>query len=62
MPVFMFLLMLGMGATLCVDNFRQVLQRPTPALIGLASQYGWMPLIALVLALTLDLSPPSAVG
>ena len=62
MPVFMFLLMLGMGTTLSVDNFRQVLQRPTPALIGLASQYGWMPLIALVLALTLDLSPPSAVG
>ena len=62
MPVFMFLLMLGMGATLSMDNFRQILQRPTPALIGLASQYGWMPLIALVLALTLDLSPPSAVG
>jgi len=62
MSMFMFLLMLGMGATLCVDNFRQVLQRPTPALIGLASQYGWMPLIALALALALDLSSPAAVG
>ena len=62
MPVFMFLLMLGMGATLSMDNFRQALQRPTPALIGLASQYGWMPLIALALALTLELSPPAAVG
>ena len=47
MPVFMFLRMLGMGATLTADNFRQVLHQPTPVLIGLASQYGWMPLIAL---------------
>jgi len=62
MPVFMFLLMLGMGATLSVDSFRQLLKQPVPALIGLASQYGWMPLIALALALMLDLSPPIALG
>ena len=62
MPVFMFLLMLGMGATLSVDKFRQLLRRPTPALIGLASQYGWMPLASLTLALSLDLSAPVAVG
>lgn len=40
MPVFLFLLMLGMGATLTADNFRQVLRQPMPVLIGLASQYG----------------------
>jgi len=62
MPVFMFLLMLGMGATLSIDNFRQLLKRPTPALIGLASQYGWMPPVSLLLALSLDLSTPIAVG
>lgn len=54
MPVFVFLLMLGMGATLSVDSFRRLLKQPVPALIGLASQYGWMPLISLAL----DLSPP----
>ena len=31
-------------------------------MIGLASQYGWMPLIALALDLMLDLSPPIALG
>ena len=62
MPVFMFLLMLGMGATLSADDFRQLLKRPKPALVGLACQYGWMPLVSLLLALSLNLSPPIAVG
>jgi BASS family bile acid:Na+ symporter len=62
MPVFMFLLMLGLGATLSADNFRQILRRPRPVLIGLASQYGWLPPIALGLALTLKLSPAIALG
>ena len=56
------LLMLGMGATLTTDHFRQVIRRPLPVLIGLASQYGWMPLIAMLLALGLNLSPAMAVG
>ena len=62
MPVFMFLLMLGMGATLTTNHFRQVTRHPLPVLIGLASQYGWMPLIAVSLALLLDLSPLTAIG
>ena len=62
MPVFMFLLMLGMGATLTADHFRGVLRQPLPVLIGLASQYGWMPLIAIVLTLVLNLSSAIAVG
>ena len=62
MPVFVFLLMLGMGATLSTDSFRRLLKQPQPALIGLASQYGWMPLISLALALALDLSSPIALG
>lgn len=62
MPVFMFLLMLGLGSTLSANSFCQHLRQPVPAIIGLVSQYGWMPLISLVLALTLDLSPPIALG
>ena len=62
MPVFIFLLMLGMGATLTADHFRGVLRQPLPVLIGLASQYGWMPLIAITLSLVLNLSPAIAVG
>jgi BASS family bile acid:Na+ symporter len=62
MPVFMFLLMLGMGATLSSEHFRQVLRQPLPVLIGLASQYGWMPLIAMLLALLLKLPATAAIG
>ncbi len=62
MPVFMFLLMLGLGSTLSANSFRQHLRQPVPAIIGLVSQYGWMPLTSLLLALTLDLSPPIALG
>ena len=36
----LFLLMLGMGATLSRADFNRVVQRPAPVLIGLASQYG----------------------
>lgn len=62
MIVSLCLLMLGMGATLTVGEFRQVLGQPLPVLIGLASQYGWMPLIAMLLALGLNLTPATAVG
>ena len=62
LSVFLFLLMMGMGATLSVDNFRAVLRRPLPVIIGLASQFGWMPAIAWCLAVALDLSPVAAMG
>ncbi len=59
---FLLLLMLGMGATLSWADFAQVVQRPRPVLIGLASQFGWMPLIAFALAHALALPPLAAVG
>jgi len=62
LTVFLFLLMLGMGATLSRDNFAAVLKRPVPVLIGLASQFGWMPAIAFGLAWLLDLPPMAAIG
>ena len=62
MPVFMFLLMLGMGATLSEESFRLVLKRPMPLLIGFASQYGWMPVIAISLALAFNLPATASVG
>mgnify|MGYP005857025401 CR=1 FL=1 len=55
-------LMIGMGATLTVDAFREVLRRPRGPLLGLASQFGWMPLVAYLLAKGLGLPPEMAVG
>ncbi len=60
--VFLLLLMLGMGATLTAQRFGAVLRRPAPLLIGLASQFGWMPLIAFGLAKGLQLPAEIAIG
>ncbi|WP_434421950.1 bile acid:sodium symporter [Nannocystis pusilla] len=55
-------LMMGMGASLTGADFRAVLKTPRGPLIGLASQYGWMPLIAFALARALDLPNDQAIS
>lgn len=55
-------LMIGMGATLTGDAFRQVLRSPKGPLVGLLSQYGWMPLVAFGLAKGLGLPQEMAIG
>lgn len=55
-------LMFGMGATLTADSFRAVARRPKAFLIGTASQFGWMPLLAYALASVLSLPPEAAIG
>ncbi len=55
-------LMFGMGATLTVQRFRDVAQNPRALLIGLASQFGWMPLLAFLLATFLKLPQEAALG
>jgi BASS family bile acid:Na+ symporter len=56
------ILMFGMGATLTLDRFREVVARPRAVLIGLASQFGWMPLLAFVLAKVFALPTEAALG
>ena len=53
-------LMIGMGATLDIESFRAVLKRPRGLVIGLLSQFGWMPLCAFVLSSALGL--PNAIA
>lgn len=55
-------LMAGMGATLTPSSFRSIAKRPRGVLIGVASQFGWMPLVAFGLAKALELPPEIAVG
>jgi bile acid transporter len=55
-------LMAGMGASLTMNDFREVLRRPRGPLIGLLSQYGWMPLIAFVLCKALGLPDDLAIS
>jgi len=55
-------LMFGMGATLTLQRFREVAREPRAVLIGLASQFGWMPLLAFLLAKSFALPAPAALG
>jgi BASS family bile acid:Na+ symporter len=50
-----FVIMLGMGASLTPRDFWLALKRPQGLAIGVISQYGFMPLIGFLMAITLDL-------
>jgi len=54
--------MLGMGATVTTSHLKQARKSPKPFLIGFASQYGIMPLLAFILAFVFDLSDPVDIG
>jgi len=56
------LLMFGMGATLTWQRFRDLAKQPRAFLIGTASQFGWMPLLAFILATVLELPTEAAIG
>lgn len=62
LAVLILVLMTGMGATLTPRQFLDIRKRPRGPLIGLASQYGWMPLIAFGLARLLELPDAVALG
>jgi bile acid:Na+ symporter, BASS family len=55
-------IMLGMGITLTVDDFRRVLQMPRAVGIGFVAHYAIMPLLGWSIAHLLRLEPPLAVG
>ena len=42
--IMLFSIMLGMGATLDLNNFKNTLKNPKPFLVGMLSQFGVMPL------------------
>ncbi len=55
-------IMLGMGAALTFNDFKVAIKRPFGLMVGLLLQYGLLPLIGFVLALTLPLSPEIKIG
>ncbi|RVT53388.1 bile acid:sodium symporter [Rubrivivax albus] len=60
--VMMMVIMLGMGASLTFKDFAIALRKPQGILVGLACQYGLMPLIAYGMATALGLPPAYAIG
>ncbi len=55
-------LMVGMGASLTLDDYARALRRPRAILIGLLSQFGWMPLLASLAIHWLPLDRTDALG
>lgn len=56
------LIMFGMGMTLSLDDFREVLKQPKKVAIGVLGQFTIMPLIAFGLAIAFRLPPEIAAG
>jgi BASS family bile acid:Na+ symporter len=61
-PIVLALIMLGLGLGLSVKDFIRVLKSPKDFLVGFFSQLIILPLVALGVALILNLSTPIAIG
>ncbi len=62
LPASLFIIMLGMGLSLVIDDFKRVLLYPKATIIGLINQLIILPLIAFAMVKLLGLSPMIAVG
>ena len=56
------IIMFGMGLTISLDDFKEVGKRPFDVLIGVASQFLVMPLLAVLLTMLIPMSPEVAAG
>lgn len=62
LALMIFAIMLGMGASLTPRDFYLALRRPYGLMIGLVSQYGFMPFIGFLLATLLTVPETIAIG
>jgi bile acid transporter len=62
LALMIFVIMLGMGSSLTVDDFRAVARKPRGVLIGFVSQFGLMPFLAFTLATILRMPPAFAIA
>lgn len=62
LAIMIFVIMLGMGASLTIDDFRAVVRKPRGVFIGFLSQFGLMPIIAFSLATLFNLHPAFAIS
>jgi bile acid transporter len=62
LALMIFIIMLGMGASLTTNDFRAVARRPRGVLIGFLSQFGLMPFLAYIIATLLNFHPAFAIA
>lgn len=56
------IIMFGMGLTISLDDFREVVKRPVEVGVGVVSQFVIMPLLAVLLTRIIPMSPEVAAG
>jgi len=61
-PICLALIMLGLGLGLSLKDFTRILRTPKDFFVGFFSQLVILPIVALCVALTLDLPTPIAIG
>ncbi|UXR73659.1 MULTISPECIES: bile acid:sodium symporter family protein [unclassified Staphylococcus] len=61
-PYLLGIVMLGMGLTIKVSDFKLIFKYPKPVLIGVALQYTVMPVLAYLIAKAFQLPPDIAIG
>jgi BASS family bile acid:Na+ symporter len=61
-PIVLALIMLGLGLGLSIKDFTRILRTPKDFFVGFLSQLILLPMVALIIALTLDLPSAIAVG
>lgn len=62
LPIALFVIMVGIGLTLTVDDFRREAERPRGVVVGALAQLLVMPALGFAVAAALDLEPALAVG
>ena len=62
LPISLAIIMLGMGLSLTINDFKRVFKHPKAALLGLTNQMLILPIIGFSMALLFDLDPVLAVG
>jgi len=62
LPLSLFIIMLGMGLSLVIDDFKRIIIYPKATFIGLVNQLIFLPIIVFGLVYILNLTPMVAVG
>jgi len=62
LPLSIAIIMLGMGLSLTINDFRNVVKFPKAAVLGLGNQMLILPIVGFILATLFKLSPEMAVG
>lgn len=62
LPLALFIIMLGMGLGLTLEDFRRILVNPKAVVLGLSAQLVVLPLVGFLLAAVFPLTPELAVG